>query len=114
VVANARSITPGSPRLCGESLFALWNSRKIAEYVQRNDYRYSRLGAPNRNILCIPIGKGASEVLIKRVPKAIKTFSEAFQSLEPRQQKAQLQTTLKAATVYKDGRIELEFRGQNS
>jgi site-specific DNA recombinase len=56
----------------------------------------------------------ASESLIERVPKVIKTFVEAFQSLEPRQQKAQLQTILKAATIYKDGRIELEFRGENS
>jgi hypothetical protein len=38
---------------------------------------------------------------------------EAFQSLEPRQQKAQLETILKVATIYKDGRIELEFRGEN-
>jgi DNA repair exonuclease SbcCD ATPase subunit len=53
----------------------------------------------------------ASEALVKRVPQAIKTFVEAFQSLDIRQQKAQLQTILKAATVYKDGRIELEFRG---
>jgi hypothetical protein len=45
------------------------------------------------------------------VPKAIKTFEEAFQSLEPRQQKAQLQAILKAAHIYKDGKIELEFRG---
>jgi hypothetical protein len=55
----------------------------------------------------------ASEGTIERVPRAIKTFVEAFQSLEPRQQKAQLQTISKAATVYKDGRIELEFRGEN-
>jgi site-specific DNA recombinase len=53
----------------------------------------------------------ASEALIERVPKAIKTFVEAFQSLAPRQQKAQLQTILKAATIYKDGKIEVEFRG---
>jgi hypothetical protein len=52
----------------------------------------------------------ASEALIDRVPLEIQSFLEAFQSLEPRQQKAQLQTILKAATVYKDGRIELEFR----
>ncbi len=52
----------------------------------------------------------ASEVMVKRVPQAIKTFVEAFQSLDIRQQKAQLQTILKAANVYKDGRIELEFR----
>jgi hypothetical protein len=56
----------------------------------------------------------SSEAMIERVPRAIKTFLEAFQSLEPRQQKAQLQTILKAATVYKDGRIELEFRGESS
>jgi hypothetical protein len=48
--------------------------------------------------------------MVERVPKVIKSFMEAFQSLEPRQQKAQLQTILKAAHVYKDGRIELEFR----
>jgi len=53
----------------------------------------------------------ATEALVERVPLAIKTFEDAFQSLDPRQQKAQLQTILKAAHVYKDGRIELEFRG---
>jgi phosphoserine phosphatase len=51
-----------------------------------------------------------SEALIQRVPKAIKTFVEALQNLELRQQKAQLQTILKAANIYKEGRIELEFR----
>jgi hypothetical protein len=39
---------------------------------------------------------------------------EAFESLEPRQQKAQLQTILKAATVYKDGKIKLKFRGRRT
>ncbi len=53
----------------------------------------------------------ASEDLIKRIPTAIKTFEEAFISLEPCQQKAQLQTILKASHIYKDGKIELEFRG---
>jgi hypothetical protein len=53
----------------------------------------------------------ANGALIKRVPQEIKTFVEVFRTLDPRQQKAQLQTILKAATVYKDGRIELEFRG---
>jgi len=52
----------------------------------------------------------ATEAMVEKVPLAIKTFMEAFQSLEPRQQKAQLQTILKAANVYKDRRIELEFR----
>jgi site-specific DNA recombinase len=52
----------------------------------------------------------ASEALIEKIPQAIQTFEEAFHSLEPREQKAQLQTILKAAHVYKDGKIELEFR----
>jgi len=56
----------------------------------------------------------ASEALIKKVPQVIKTFVEAFQSLEPRQQKAHLQTILKSAHIYKDGKIELEFRGEDS
>ena len=41
-------------------------------------------------------------------------MKEAFQSVDIRQQKAQLQTILKAANVYKDGRIELEFRDRDS
>ena len=48
---------------------------------------------------------------IERVPDEIKSFIEAFQGMDIRQQKAQLQTILKAAHVYRDGRIELEFRG---
>jgi hypothetical protein len=52
----------------------------------------------------------ASEEMIKKIPTAIKTFEEAFNNLEIRQQKAQLQTILKAAYIYKDGKIELEFR----
>jgi len=47
----------------------------------------------------------ASKALIERVPRAIKTFEEDFHSLELRQQKAQLQTVLKAAHIYKDGKI---------
>jgi hypothetical protein len=52
----------------------------------------------------------ASEALIAKIPKAILTFEEAFRNLELRQQKAQLQTILKAAHIHKDGKIELEFR----
>jgi hypothetical protein len=53
---------------------------------------------------------GAAEALIEKVPRVIKPFEEVFEPLEIRQQKAQLQTILKAAQVYQDGRIELEFR----
>jgi hypothetical protein len=49
--------------------------------------------------------------MVQKIPKAIKTFEDAFNSLELRQKKAQLQTFLKAAHIHKDGKIELEFRG---
>jgi site-specific DNA recombinase len=48
--------------------------------------------------------------LAEQLPQSIGTFLEAFEGLDPRQQKAQLQTLLKATRVYNDGRIELEFR----
>ena len=48
--------------------------------------------------------------MVQKIPTTIKTFEEAFNSLDLRQQKAQLQTILKAANIYKDGKIELEFR----
>jgi hypothetical protein len=50
--------------------------------------------------------------MMERVLRAIKTFVDAFQSLEPRQQKAQLQTILKTAAVYQNDKIDLEFRGE--
>jgi len=49
------------------------------------------------------------EQTIERVPGMIKTFLEDFQHMEPRVQKAHLQTILKAAHVSRD-KIELEFR----
>jgi hypothetical protein len=48
--------------------------------------------------------------LVENMPRQITSFLEAFEQLDPRQQKAQLQTLLKSAHVYRDGRIELEFR----
>jgi hypothetical protein len=49
------------------------------------------------------------EQTIERVPGMIKTFLEDFRNMEPRVQKAHLQTILKAAHVSRD-KIELEFR----
>ena len=48
--------------------------------------------------------------LAERLPETIGSFLESFESLDPRQQKAHLQTILKAAYVHTDGSIELEFR----
>ena len=48
--------------------------------------------------------------LAERLPATIAGFLEAFGGLDIRQQKAHLQGILKAARIYRDGRIELEFR----
>ena len=47
----------------------------------------------------------------ERLPGAIRSFLEDFQGMDVRHQKAQLQAILKAAHVYRDDHIELEFRG---
>ncbi len=47
----------------------------------------------------------------ERLPGAIKSFLADFESLDVRHQKAQLQAILKSAYVFRDERIELEFRG---
>ncbi|MCH7552547.1 MAG: recombinase family protein [Chloroflexi bacterium] len=48
--------------------------------------------------------------MAKELPSRIGTFLEDFQGLDVRRQKAHLQTILRAAHVYRDGRLELEFR----
>jgi hypothetical protein len=48
--------------------------------------------------------------LAETLPRSVGTFLEAFDGLGPRQQKAQLQTILKAAHVFRDGNIALKFR----
>lgn len=64
-----------------------------------------------RTELADRIGRESDKAaLAERVPTEIKTFLEAFEGMDIRQQKAHLQTILKAAHVYRDGHIELEFR----
>jgi hypothetical protein len=48
--------------------------------------------------------------LVERLPRSVASFIQGFQSMDVSQQKVQLQTILKTATIYNDGRIELEFR----
>jgi hypothetical protein len=48
--------------------------------------------------------------LAERLPQDIGSFLKAFATLDQRQQKAHLQSILKAARIYNDGRIEPEFR----
>jgi len=49
-------------------------------------------------------------MLAEQLPEMVKDFVSTFQRLPIRQEKAELQTILKSAHVYRDGRIELEFR----
>lgn len=51
-----------------------------------------------------------AEAVVRQVPVLIGSFFEDFSNLDVRQQKAQLQTILKAAHVWREGKIELEFR----
>ncbi|MFC1952629.1 recombinase family protein [Chloroflexota bacterium] len=48
--------------------------------------------------------------LVDQLPELINSFKKAFEGLDIRQQKVHLQSILKAAHIYRDGRIELEFR----
>ena len=45
------------------------------------------------------------------VPVKVRSFLEDIQGMEVRQAKAILQGIIKAAHVFSDGRIEMEFRG---
>lgn len=47
----------------------------------------------------------------ERLPGAITSFLADFEGLDVRHQKAQLQAILKSAYVFRDDRLELEFRG---
>ena len=49
---------------------------------------------------------------VAAVPVKVRSFLEDFQGMDARQAKPILQGIIKAAHVFTDGRIELEFRGQ--
>ena len=51
------------------------------------------------------------QTTVESLPTKIGSFLHGFQSLDTRRAKALLQTILKAALIYRDGRTELEFRG---
>ena len=51
------------------------------------------------------------EAQVDAVPVKVGTFLENFQNMDVRQAKAILQGIIKAAHVWNDGRVELEFRG---
>ena len=51
-----------------------------------------------------------SQQNVERLPGAVGSFLEDIQKMDIRWQKAQLQTILKTAHIYRDGKVELEFR----
>ena len=82
------------------------------EFVKANNMARGQQSAfqESKEILARWIEEQAGrEQAIERVPGMIKTFLEDFRDMEPRVQKAHLQTILKAAHVRRD-KIELEFR----
>lgn len=46
----------------------------------------------------------------EKMPAAIRSFTEDFGNMDVRVAKAHLQEILRAAHVYRDDRLELEFR----
>jgi site-specific DNA recombinase len=86
-----------------------------AEFVKANESARNQAGAlgSRRDELKTWVTAQREHVsAAERLPGAIGSFLESFQGMEVRQQKAQLQTILKAAYVYQDkNAIELEFRG---
>jgi site-specific DNA recombinase len=85
-----------------------------AEFVKANESDRSQAGAleARRDELKAWVTAQRERIsAAERLPGAIGSFLEDFQEMEVRQQKAQLQTILKAAYVYQDkSTIELEFR----
>ncbi len=85
-----------------------------AEFSKANEVARSQSTAleARREELSVRLEGQRSRVsTAKRLPEAIKSFLADFESLDVRHQKAQLQAILKSAYVYRDERIELEFRG---
>jgi len=84
-----------------------------AEFTRANELIRSQkpaLEASKRDLETWVEQQQAKLSTAERMPEAIRAFIEDFQELEPRIQKAHLQMILKAAYVYRDNRIELEFR----
>ena len=85
-----------------------------SEFTKANEVARSQSTAQEarREELSIWLGEQRGRVsTAERLPWAIASFLVDFESLDVRHQKAQLQAFLKSAYVYRDERIELEFRG---
>jgi len=83
------------------------------EYIKRQDNRRrEQEGLQSRKVdleTSVAARRGM-EAQAASVPVKVGSFLEDFQDMEVRQAKAILQGIIKAAHVWNDGRIELEFR----
>jgi hypothetical protein len=90
--------------------------RKIiteGEYTKRAEVRrqeHSRLQARKGELEASIAAQRDREAQVKAVPVRVSSFLEDFQGMDVVKAKAILQTILKAAHVWRDGRVELEFR----
>ena len=83
------------------------------EYTKRAEVRRQEqavLQARKEELEASVAAQRDREAQIKAVPVKVRSFQEDFQGMDVRQAKAILQGILKAAHVWKDGRIEVEFR----
>ena len=84
-----------------------------AEYQLRQENRrqeQDRLQPRKADLEASVAAQRDMEAQVAAVPVKVGTFLEDFRDMDVRQAKAALQGILKAAHVFNDGRIELEFR----
>ena len=85
-----------------------------AEYLKRQEVRrreQEELQSRKAELEASVAAQKDMEAQAAAVPVKVRSFMEDFRDMEVPQAKAILQGIIKAAHVFKDGRIELEFRG---
>ena len=85
-----------------------------ADFVRANDARKQErtaLGIRRAEIAQWMADRERHKAAAEALPVHVRSFLEDVQEMDVRKAKAQLQTILKAVHVYRDKRIELEFRG---
>ena len=85
-----------------------------AEYLKRQELRrgeQERLQVRKVDLDVAIAAQRDMEAQVAAVPINVRSFLEEFRDMDIRQAKAALQGVVKAAHVFSDGRIELEFRG---
>ncbi|MCH7706171.1 MAG: recombinase zinc beta ribbon domain-containing protein, partial [Chloroflexi bacterium] len=85
-----------------------------AEYTKRAEVRRSEqatLGALKVELNAAVQAIRDREAQVKTVPGRVRSFLEDFKGMEITRAKAVLQSLLRSARIWNDGRVEVEFRG---